>query len=159
MRRHADIALEGLVKNLAEGGVGVHHHGELLDGCAGGDGVGALLDEIRCVHADDVHAEHLASVLVEEALGDAGALELCKGLGVGLERALRLAEFEALGGLRGLGLGLTEEASITRGSTSARLCAQPPATLFTGSEDDESTSPHLPFGRFWLRLKKEKNIF
>jgi hypothetical protein len=22
--------------------------------------------------------------------------------------------------------------------------------------DDESTLPHLPFGRFWLRLKKEK---
>ena len=79
VRGHADSALEGLVKNLAEGGVGVHHPGELLDGGAGGDGVGALLDEIRCVHADDVHTEHLASVLVEEALGDAGALELCKG--------------------------------------------------------------------------------
>jgi hypothetical protein len=24
-------------------------------------------------------------------------------------------------------------------------------------DDDESTLPHLPFGCFWLRLKKEKN--
>ena len=40
---HADGALEGLIQNLAEGGVRVNHHSELLHSRAGGDGVGALL--------------------------------------------------------------------------------------------------------------------
>ena len=87
MRRHADGALEGLVEHLAESGVCVDHHRELLHRGAGSDGVGALLDEVRGVDADDVHTKHLASVLVEEALGDAGALKLGKSLGVGLEGA------------------------------------------------------------------------
>ena len=34
------------------------------------------LDEVRGVQADDVHAEHLAGVLVEEALGHPRALQL-----------------------------------------------------------------------------------
>mmetsp|Transcript_20885 Transcript_20885/g.49678 ORF Transcript_20885/g.49678 Transcript_20885/m.49678 type:complete len:302 (-) Transcript_20885:815-1720(-) len=108
MGGHAHGALEGLVEDLGEGGVGVHHHRQLLDGGAGSDGVGALLDEVRGVDADDVHAQHLAGVLVEDALGHARALELGEGLGVGAEAASALAEREALGRRLGLGLLLRE---------------------------------------------------
>ena len=43
-----------------------------------------------------MHPEHLACVLVEEALRDAGGLELSKRLRVGLEGTRGLAEREAL---------------------------------------------------------------
>jgi hypothetical protein len=42
------------------------------------------------VNADDVDADDLAGVLVEEHLGDAGALALRERLAVGLERGLAL---------------------------------------------------------------------
>ena len=43
------------------------------------------LDEVRGVQADDVHAEHLAGVLVEEALGHPRALQLGQRLPVSIE--------------------------------------------------------------------------
>mmetsp|Transcript_26979 Transcript_26979/g.88216 ORF Transcript_26979/g.88216 Transcript_26979/m.88216 type:complete len:266 (+) Transcript_26979:113-910(+) len=74
----------------------VHHHRQLLHGGSGSDGVGALLDEVGRVDADDVNSQHLAGILVEQALGHARSLELSQGLGVGAEAAGRLAESEAL---------------------------------------------------------------
>jgi hypothetical protein len=66
---HTDGALEGGIEDLAEGRMSVSHHGQLADGRARSDSICALLDEIRCVNADDVHAQNLLSLLVVQILG------------------------------------------------------------------------------------------
>lgn len=46
----------------------IHHHGQVADSAPCRHGVGALLDEVRSVDADDVHPEQLVRVLVVEDL-------------------------------------------------------------------------------------------
>ena len=70
---HANGTLECLVQNLAEGGVSVDHHTELLHGGAGRDGVGTLLNKVGSVDADDVNSDDFLRLLVEEDLGNSGS--------------------------------------------------------------------------------------
>lgn len=58
-----------------------HHHGELAYGSAGGNGVGALLDQVCRVEADDVDAHDLFRLLVEQHLSAQVCFEgvVCKG--------------------------------------------------------------------------------
>ena len=72
----AKAGLEGLVEDLAEGRVRVDHHREVLERRAGLDGVGALLDEVGGVEADDVDGDDLVGVLFEDDLRDAVARAL-----------------------------------------------------------------------------------
>jgi hypothetical protein len=49
-----------------------YHHGELSHGAAGRHGVGALLDQVRGVQPDDVHAQDLLRLLVVQHLRNGG---------------------------------------------------------------------------------------
>ena len=66
MRGAAEPRLEGLIEHLAEGRVRVDHHREVLQRRSGLDGVGALLDEVGGVQADDVHRDDLVGILLED---------------------------------------------------------------------------------------------
>ena len=117
---HANGTLECLVQNLAEGGVSVDHHTELLHGGAGRDGVGTLLDEIGGVDANDVNGNDLAGVLIVQNLGNAGALSLGQGLGVCSEGSLGLAKGPALllGALNALLFGGSHHGDLGMGEAS-----------------------------------------
>ena len=67
----AEGPLEGLVEHLAERGVRVRGHRELVERDSVLDGVGALLDEICSVDTDDVNSDQLVVILPEDDLGDA----------------------------------------------------------------------------------------
>mmetsp|Transcript_21409 Transcript_21409/g.56434 ORF Transcript_21409/g.56434 Transcript_21409/m.56434 type:complete len:537 (-) Transcript_21409:7-1617(-) len=89
VRRAAEAPLERLVEHLAQRRVRVHHHRQVLERRARLDRVGALLNEVGRVQADDVHSDHLVRILAEDDLRDAIARELGEGLRVGTEGALR----------------------------------------------------------------------
>ena len=90
MRAHPHGPLERLVQDLAEGRVRVDHHGQLPDRGPSRHGVGALLDQVGGVDADDVHPDDLLRLLVEEDLRDPRALALGQRLAVRPEAALAL---------------------------------------------------------------------
>ena len=114
MSGHAHRSLEGRVQHLAQRGVGVDHHRKLSDRRPGGDCVGALLNQVGGMYSDDVDAEDLLGVLVEENLrikrlrmkyqkarltnlGNPVALKLSQRFRIGLEVADRLPQGESLG--------------------------------------------------------------
>mmetsp|Transcript_7590 Transcript_7590/g.22269 ORF Transcript_7590/g.22269 Transcript_7590/m.22269 type:complete len:243 (-) Transcript_7590:355-1083(-) len=96
MAGHADCPFEGFVQDLAERGMSVNHHAELLHSRPRRDGIGTLLDKIGSMDANDVNSNNLPCVLVEENFSNTIPLTLGQGLGVGAEAALGLAEGPSL---------------------------------------------------------------
>mmetsp|Transcript_12348 Transcript_12348/g.49743 ORF Transcript_12348/g.49743 Transcript_12348/m.49743 type:complete len:451 (+) Transcript_12348:1219-2571(+) len=105
---HADGLLEGAVDDFAQRGVGVDREGEVADRGARLLGVGDLGDKVGRVEADDVRAEDLLGLFVEQQLDDAVALALGERFRVGAEVGHGLAELEALVGGARLGFVFVE---------------------------------------------------